>query len=165
LIRKRDAKKVGNNLLFAEIIEQIPLTKAQMESIMWVFVLSSILMISESLFEGTLAAAQVQKGMHKETADMLYFVDSISSFDDRMQKIARATAKLLTITGVDFGILGKAERDSGHEIRRFGEEILFVDLKEKNSEAISSSKVNSIVTSDPHAFNALKNDYQGMPVF
>jgi len=99
----------------------------------------------------------------KETADTLYFVDSISSFDDRMQEIARATAKVLTAAGVDFGILGKAERDSGHEVRRFGEEMLFVDLKEKNSEAISTSGVNSIVTSDPHAFNALKNDYQGMP--
>ena len=65
----------------------------------------------------------------KETADTLYFVDSITSFDDRMQDIGRATAKILTKAGVDFGILGKAEKDSGHEVRRFGEEMLFQDLK------------------------------------
>jgi len=94
-----------------------------------------------------------------KSAETLYFVDSISSFDDRMQEIARATAKILNAAGIDFGILGKAERDSGHEVRRFGEEMLFQDLKDRNSDAIANSGVNSIVTADPHAYNALKKDY------
>jgi Fe-S oxidoreductase len=54
------------------------------------------------------------------------------------------------VTGrVDFGILGKLEKDSGHEIRRFGEEMLFQDLKEMNTEAILDSGVKRIVTADP----------------
>ena len=61
----------------------------------------------------------------KESAETLYFVDSITSFDDRMQDIGRATAKVLSAAGVDFGILGKGEKDSGNEVRRFGEEMLF----------------------------------------
>ena len=97
------------------------------------------------------------------TADTLYFVDSISSFDDRMQEIARATAKLLTALGIDFGILGKAEKDSAHEVRRFGEEMLFQDLKDHNTDAILNAGVNRIVTADPHAFNALKKDYKDLP--
>ncbi len=97
------------------------------------------------------------------TADTLYFVDSISSFDDRMQDISRATAKVLNAAGIDFGILGKAERDSAHEVRRFGEEMLFQDLKDHNTDAILNSGVNRIVTADPHAFNALKKDYSGLP--
>ena len=96
-------------------------------------------------------------------ADTLYFADSISSFDDRMQELARASARLLAAAGVDFGILGKDERDSGHEARRFGEEMLFMDLREQNTEAISASGVKRIVTADPHAFNALKNDYDDLP--
>jgi Fe-S oxidoreductase len=100
---------------------------------------------------------------NKETAETLYFVDSISSFDDRMQEIARATAKILDAAGVDFGILGKAEKDSGHEARRFGEEMLFQDLKDQNSEAILNSAVEKIVTADPHAFNALQKDYDEIP--
>jgi Fe-S oxidoreductase len=96
-------------------------------------------------------------------ADTLYFVDSISSFDDRMQAIARATAKILHGAGIDFGILGKAEKDSGHEVRRFGEEMLFQELKDQNTEAIVDSGVKNIVTADPHAFNALKKDYRDLP--
>ncbi len=99
----------------------------------------------------------------KATAPMLYFVDSITSFDDRMQSIGRATATILHHSGVDFGILGKQERDSGHEVRRFGEEMLFQDLRDRNTDAILSSGATSIVTADPHAFNALKNDYTEIP--
>ncbi len=99
----------------------------------------------------------------KQSAELLYFVDSISSFDDRMQEIARATARVLRATGADFGILGKAEKDSGHEVRRFGEEMLFQDLREQNTAAIEKAGVSRIVTADPHAFNALKNDYQELP--
>jgi Fe-S oxidoreductase len=99
----------------------------------------------------------------KNSAETLYFVDSITSFDDRMQEIGRATARLLQATGADFGILGKAERDSGNEIRRFGEEMLFQDIKERNLDAIEKSGVKNIVTADPHAYNALRKDYDGLP--
>ena len=97
------------------------------------------------------------------SAVTLFFVDSISSFDDRMQAIAQATARVLAAVGNDFGILGKAERDSGHEVRRFGEEMLFQVLRDTNTEAIIGSGAKQIVTADPHAFNALKHDYAGLP--
>jgi len=98
-----------------------------------------------------------------ETAETLYFVDSITSYDDRMQKIAQATARILCAAGVDFGVLGKDEKDSGHEVRRFGEEMLFQALKEHNTESIQAAAVKRIVTSDPHAYNALKKDYNQLP--
>ena len=99
----------------------------------------------------------------KNGADTLYFVDSITAFDDRMQSIARATAKILDHVGENFGILGEAEKDSGHEVRRFGEETLFMALRDHNIEAIKSSGVKKIVTADPHAYNALKHDYKDLP--
>src|ERR1022692_3019910 len=97
------------------------------------------------------------------SADTLFFVDSITSFDDRMQSIGRATAKILDHVGENFGILGAAERDSGHEVRRFGEETLFMALRDLNTEAIKASGVKRIVTADPHAYNALKHDYKDVP--
>ncbi len=102
----------------------------------------------------------VEKG---ETAETLYFVDSITSYDDRMQKIAQATARILTKGEVDFVVIGKDEKDSGHDVRRFGEEMLFQSLKEQNTEAIHASEARKIVVNDPHAMNALRNDYSGMP--
>jgi Fe-S oxidoreductase len=97
------------------------------------------------------------------SANTLYFVDSITSYDDRMQSIARSTARILDFVEEDFGILGPAERDSGHDVRRFGEEMLFIALRDHNIEAITTAGVNRIVTADPHAFNALKRDYSGLP--
>jgi Fe-S oxidoreductase len=96
-------------------------------------------------------------------ADTLYFADSITSYDDRIQAIGRATARVLAETGTKFGILGAAEKDSGHEVRRFGEELLFQALRDHNTEAVKESKVTRIVTSDPHAYNALKHDYKDLP--
>ena len=99
----------------------------------------------------------------KNVADTLYFVDSITSYDDRMQSIGRSTARILDHVGASFGILGSAEKDSGHEVRRFGEETLFLALRDHNTDAIKASGVKSIVTSDPHAYNALKHDYKDVP--
>jgi Fe-S oxidoreductase len=101
-------------------------------------------------------------GKKPTQSETLYFVDSITSYDDRMQSIARATATVLSFAGEDFGILGMSEKDSGHEVRRFGEEMLFQILKEQNTAAIAQSGVKRIVTADPHAYNALKNDYPHM---
>lgn len=98
-----------------------------------------------------------------EPTDTLYFVDSITSYDDRIQAIGRATARILTDSGENFGILGAAEKDSGHEARRFGEEMLYMTLRDENVEAIKDSGAKKIVTADPHAYNALKNDYTGVP--
>jgi Fe-S oxidoreductase len=99
----------------------------------------------------------------KQAADTLYFVDSITSYDDRIQSIGRSTARILTSLGESFGVLGPAEKDSGHDVRRFGEEMLFAALRDQNVEAIRASGTQRIVTSDPHAYNALKHDYQNIP--
>ena len=96
-------------------------------------------------------------------AETLYFVDSVTSFDDRIQEIGRSTAMILKTAGIDFGILGTLEMDSGHEVRRFGEEMLFQQLRDHNTKLISEAGVKKIVTADPHAYNALKNDYVGLP--
>jgi Fe-S oxidoreductase len=99
----------------------------------------------------------------KNGADTLYFVDSMTSYDDRMQSIGRSTSRILSHVGEDFGILGAAEKDSGHEVRRFGEEMLFMALRDHNTGAINASGVKRIVTADPHAYNALKHDYKDVP--
>ncbi|MFW6011841.1 MAG: heterodisulfide reductase-related iron-sulfur binding cluster [Desulfosalsimonas sp.] len=98
-----------------------------------------------------------------DTAETLYFVDSMSSYDDRMMELARATATVLSAAGADAGILGKKEKDSANDVRRFGEEMLFMELRDHNSEMIAESGAKNIVTSDPHALNALKKDYKDMP--
>ena len=98
-----------------------------------------------------------------ETAETLYFVDSITALDDRMQKIARATARVLAKGNVDVAVIGKDEKDSGNDVRRFGEEMLFQILKEENTESIRASQATRIVVNDPHTLNTLRHDYEDMP--
>jgi len=116
--------------------------------------------VNEKVFQQSCAIKTLDKN---NGADTLYFVDSITSYDNRMQSIGRATARILDHTGENFGILGAAERDSGHEVRRFGEETLFLALRDQNAEAIKASGAKQIVTADPHAYNALKKDYKDLP--
>jgi len=115
---------------------------------------------SDKAFAADCAVQSLESG---ETVETLYFVDSITSFDDRMQNIARAVSRVLKAAGVSFGALGKLEKDSGNEVRRFGEEMLFQGLKSENTEAILGCGAKAIVTADPHAYNVLKNEYTGLP--
>ena len=94
-----------------------------------------------------------------DEVDVLFFVDSYGSYDPVAQSIASDIAEGFHIAGIDFGILGPLERDSGHQVRRMGEEGLFQLLVEENMETFKEIRFNRIVTTDPHAFNTLKNDY------
>ncbi|MCF8127887.1 MAG: (Fe-S)-binding protein [Deltaproteobacteria bacterium] len=94
-----------------------------------------------------------------DRVDLLYYVDGYASFDPQSQKIAASIVKGLKLADMDFGILGKLEKDTGHQVRRMGEEGLFQVLVEENTETLSSIDFKWIVTTDPHAYNALKKDY------
>ena len=96
-----------------------------------------------------------------DEVDVLYFVDSYASFDPQIQQVAIAIVKGLTKAGITFGILGPRESDSAHQVRRLGEEGLFQFLVEENTETFKTCTFKQIVTTDPHAFNTLKNDYPG----
>ena len=101
-----------------------------------------------------------------DRVDVLYYVDGYASFDPRSQEIAAAICRGLNLAGMDFGILGKLEKDTGHQVRRMGEEGLFQVLVEENTETLSNIQFKWIITTDPHAYNALKKDYPtGYKVF
>lgn len=95
----------------------------------------------------------------KPDADVLFWVGCAPSFDDRARKIARATAQLLKLAGVDFAILGPEEQCSGDPARRAGNEYLFQTFAKTNVETLNNHHVRKIVTTCPHCFNTLANEY------
>ena len=99
------------------------------------------------------------KDARKEEVEYLWFVGDYASFDPRLEESTRKTANVFKAAGVDFGILYEGERNAGNDVRRIGEEGLFEMLRDKNLQAMGKSKYKTIVTTDPHAFNALKNEY------
>jgi Fe-S oxidoreductase len=95
----------------------------------------------------------------KPDASVLYWVGCAASYDDRAKKIARATVKLLREAGVDFAILGSEETCTGDPARRAGNEHLFMMLAEQNAAALNQYKPRKILTTCPHCFNTLANEY------
>ena len=91
--------------------------------------------------------------------DCLFYVGSAMSFDPRGQKIARAFVKVLQHAGVRFGMLGADEGSTGECVRRVGNEMLFQQLAAGLVETLNQRGVKRIVTCDPHALNALRNEY------
>jgi Fe-S oxidoreductase len=99
------------------------------------------------------------KDIRKEPAELLWFVGDYASFDPRNQRATKALARVLHEAGVDFGILWDAERTGGCDVRRAGEEGLWLSLAEENVKTISGCDFERIFSSDPHTFHTLRNEY------
>ncbi|MCL5097596.1 MAG: heterodisulfide reductase-related iron-sulfur binding cluster [Candidatus Omnitrophica bacterium] len=99
------------------------------------------------------------KDARKEAVEYLWFVGDYASYDPRVQNVTRLTARIFQQAGLDFGILSEGERNAGNDVRRLGEEGLFEMLRDKNLQAIAKAKSTMIVTTDPHSYNTLKNEY------
>ena len=105
------------------------------------------------------------KDARKEPVEYLWFLGDYASYDPRVQGATKAMARLLHRAGVDFGTLQEGERNSGNDVRRVGEEGLFEVLLEENRKAIGEARFGSVLTTDPHSFHALKNEYgNGTPI-
>ena len=99
------------------------------------------------------------KDARKEPVDVLWFVGDYASFDPRNQKVTQTFAALLHEAGVDFGILYDGESNAGNDVRRVGEEGLYEVLANSNVAALKSASFKSIVTTDPHSYNTIRNEY------
>lgn len=99
------------------------------------------------------------KDARQEKVDVLWFVGDFASFDPRYQKVSQAFARILHHAGVDFGILYEAEMNAGNDVRRVGEEGLFQHLAESNIETLKECDFERIVTTDPHSYNTIRNEY------
>jgi Fe-S oxidoreductase/nitrate reductase gamma subunit len=92
-------------------------------------------------------------------ADFCYFVGCTTPFDDTTQGIALSFSKVLESAGVHFRILGKEEPCCGHIARRVGEAGLFVEQMEKCLDILDTYGITDVVTSSPHCFHTLHNEY------
>jgi Fe-S oxidoreductase len=99
------------------------------------------------------------KDARKEAVDYLWFVGDYASYNPVVAETTRKAAAVFQKAGIDFGLLYEGERNAGNDARRIGEEGLFEMLVEKNKAALEKATFNKIVTTDPHAFNTLKNEY------
>ena len=91
--------------------------------------------------------------------ELLFWVGCAGSFDARAQKVTIAFTKILNQVGIDFAILGQEESCTGDPARRAGNEFVFQMTALQNIEVMNMYGVEKIVTTCPHCFNTLKNEY------
>jgi Fe-S oxidoreductase/nitrate reductase gamma subunit len=99
------------------------------------------------------------KDARKEPVEYLWFVGDYASYSATLTDITQKTADVLQRAEVDFGILYEGERNAGNDVRRVGEEGLFEMLSEKNAAVLEKCTFKTILTTDPHSYNTLKNEY------
>ncbi|MGB5320134.1 (Fe-S)-binding protein [Eudoraea sp.] len=114
--------------------------------------------MSESIKVSTMA----QLFSEGKTPEVLFWVGCAGSFDDRAKKITKAFVKILQNAKVNFAVLGTEESCSGDPAKRSGNEFLFQMQAVTNIEVMNAYGVKKIVTTCPHCFNTLKNEYPGL---
>ncbi len=95
-----------------------------------------------------------------KSPDILFWVGCAGSFDQRAQKITKAFAIILDKVGLNYAILGKEEMCTGDPVRRAGNEFMFQMMAYQNIQILNNYGIKKIVTTCPHCFNTLKNEYK-----
>ena len=98
----------------------------------------------------------ISKGKFPE---IIFWVGCAGSYDERAKKITKAFVKILNKANVSFAVLGNEEGCSGDPAKRAGNEFLFQMQAISNIQVLNSYKIKKIVTSCPHCFNTIKNEY------
>ena len=94
--------------------------------------------------------------------EVLFFVGCMGSFDDRAKKVTKSLCKILHKVGVEFAVLGQEESCNGDPAKRAGNEFFFQMMAHTNIEIMNGYGVKKIVTTCPHCFNIIKNEYPGL---
>lgn len=94
-----------------------------------------------------------------ESPEVLFWVGCSGSFDDRNKRVIRAFVKILQAVEVRFAVLGTEESCTGDPARRAGNEFLFQVQAQNNIQVLNGYGIKKIVTTCPHCFNTLKNEY------
>lgn len=111
--------------------------------------------MSETLVVPTMAQMMAEG----KQPEVLFWVGCAGSFDDRAKKITKAFVRLLNKANVSFAVLGTEESCTGDPAKRAGNEFLFQMQAVTNIDVLNAYEIKTIVTTCPHCFNTLKNEY------
>jgi Fe-S oxidoreductase/nitrate reductase gamma subunit len=92
-------------------------------------------------------------------ADLVYWVGCAATYDPRNRQIAAAFVRTLKAAGVRLAVTGPEVTCTGDPARRLGNEYLFQQCAQENVAALAGRKARRFVTTCPHCFNTLKNEY------
>ena len=91
--------------------------------------------------------------------EVLFWVGCSGALVERGVSVTQAMASVLKKANVNFAVLGSRETCTGDPARRMGNEYLFQILAGQNIDTISGYGINTILTTCPHCFNTMRNEY------
>jgi Fe-S oxidoreductase len=94
-----------------------------------------------------------------DSAHTLLWVGCTGALIERNVNATLALTRVLKAAGVDFAVLGDAETCCGDPARRAGYDFQFQILAEENIELLKNYNIKEIITSCPHCYNTIKNEY------
>ncbi|HVD96668.1 MAG TPA: (Fe-S)-binding protein [Cytophagaceae bacterium] len=97
-----------------------------------------------------------------ETPDVLFWVGCAGSFDERAKSITVAFVKILNHLKINYAVLGPEEACTGDPAKRAGNEFLFQMQAMSNIQVLNAYNVKKIITTCPHCFNTIKNEYPSL---
>ena len=158
-VRLVDAVKLGRQLLLETGVN--PIREQQK-------VLESLQLCGNPYRKSVAKSNRWAEGLGLKTLDhtpldginTLYYAGCTAAYDERVQQVARAVARILQQAEVNFGILEK-EKCSGDPARILGEAALFEMLAEENAARFSGIGLKRVITTSPHDFDCFAGSYPG----
>lgn len=95
-----------------------------------------------------------------ESCDVLYWIGCCTTYDTANQNIAQDLCAVMDLCNIDYGVLSRDERCCGDPARLLGDERLFQEIAKTQIEILKSRKFKLLLTSCPHCYNVLKNEYK-----
>ena len=95
----------------------------------------------------------------KPETEILFWVGCSGALVERGLETTRSMASVLKKAGIDFAVLGDEESCTGDPARRLGNEYLFQTQAEANIKTFNQYDLKKIITTCPHCFNTIKNEY------
>jgi len=92
-------------------------------------------------------------------SEVLFWVGCSGALVQRGVDTTRSMASVLKKAGINFAVLGDEETCTGDPARRMGNEYLIQIQAETNIATFKQYDVKKIITTCPHCFNTMKNEY------
>jgi Fe-S oxidoreductase len=102
----------------------------------------------------------VPRYSEKEGHEYLLYTGCLGAYDSRAKKVTSSLVEILNNASASFGILGSEEMCCGDSIRRLGNEYMFDKIAKTNVSLFKKMAVKKVITTCPHCYNTLKNDYK-----
>ena len=103
--------------------------------------------------------AEVKILAEGDSANTLFWVGCTGAFVERNVAATLSMTRVLKAAGVNFAVLGEGETCCGDPARRAGYEFQFQIMAEQNIEVFKSFNIKEIITTCPHCYNTIKNEY------